>query len=425
MNAMNVPTALLLDPSFGMDGRVLLSALDSDFRVIPYGIATAQDAPLLVALSYRRTMTSLSEVGVVKLHNDGGIDERFGDRGFAVHAGPEPTTYNTGAQDPFLLGSGKILLHCTTWQPGESSRPVLARLHGDGSLDTTFGTAGFRTFPVEEHGLIDATVTPLDDGRMLLFGRRSHPIGGKIEGLVMCLLEDGSLDVSFGEDGILTPDFHGGSGDNVHFGARQDENVVLAGANGSYAVVRRFFADGSADTTFGDEGSYTVPSTVNPNTGRVRFAAFVPANGGSFVGVGTEISTEDHLHRERGFITRIDIDGRQDPGFANGTLVLTPDALGTTGLEWLLIDHSRRLIVVGITMDDTIVARRRVVLGRYFASGNLDESFGDLGYGYLDFGIDEPILRGAAVQGWQGVLVSVQAPALGDVKAHILRVLNP
>ncbi len=146
MNATNVPTALLLDPSFGMDGRVLLSALDSDFRVIPYGIATAQDAPLLVALSYRRTMTSLSEVGVVKLHNDGGIDERFGDRGFAVHAGPEPTTHNTGAQNPFLLASGKILLHCTTRQPGESSRPVLARLHGDGSLDTTFGTAGFRTF---------------------------------------------------------------------------------------------------------------------------------------------------------------------------------------------------------------------------------------------------------------------------------------
>ena len=76
-------------------------------------------------------------------------------------------------------------------------------------------------------------------------------------------------------------------------------------------------------------------------------------------------------------------------------------------------------------MDDTIEARKRVVLGRYFASGNLDESFGDLGYGYLEFGIDEPILRGAAVQGWQGVLVSVQAPALGDVKAHILRVLNP
>jgi uncharacterized delta-60 repeat protein len=135
----------------------------------------------------------------VRLNSDGSFDQSFGTGGKVAHvlpAGSQPTV-----DDVALQADGRIVGIGGSGQSTGVSDFIAARFYADGSLDTSFGTAG--TTVVDFGGYDIATSISVGaDNRILLSGW-----GGANDFLVARLRADGLLDNSFGTNGQVATDF--------------------------------------------------------------------------------------------------------------------------------------------------------------------------------------------------------------------------
>jgi len=178
-----------LDRSFGDRGRVVmplgngLSALaeQADGKIVAGGSA----GPGFV------------DFAVARLLGDGSLDPTFADGGIAV------TSFGSGndyVEAIAIDGSGRIVAAGRTWR-GVIPDIALARYLPDGSPDPSFGSGGKVTTDVghganEGYGLLVA-----DDGRMVVAGWAL--VGRRAEFQVVRYLQDGTLDQSFGDGGVV------------------------------------------------------------------------------------------------------------------------------------------------------------------------------------------------------------------------------
>ena len=132
---------------------------------------------------------------------------------------------------------------------------TLLRLNADGSPDTSFGSDGSVT--------TDFNVTALEldhDNKIVVAGE-----GRRGEGNFFAARynTDGSLDTSFGEDGVATTDF-GGDDDAYALVIDETGRLVVGGytTNNVDLALARYNADGSLDTSFGEGGKVT--TNVSP-----------------------------------------------------------------------------------------------------------------------------------------------------------------
>jgi uncharacterized delta-60 repeat protein len=172
-----------------------------------------------------------------------------------------------------VQGDGKILIAGTgAFETDPDFPPVplrsdfwVARLLPNGSMDTSFGGDGIVIFDFDGHGGTPSAVAALPGGKVLVTGTAGAEDGGDFA--AARLNPDGSLDTSFGGgDGRVTTDF------NVP-GARASGNALALLPGGKFAIaggifgdtstsvaLARYNADGSLDTTFGTRGVVVTPS---------------------------------------------------------------------------------------------------------------------------------------------------------------------
>ena len=265
-----------------------------------------------------------------------------------------------------LQADGRILLGGSD---GLSlGRWLVARLLDDGTLDQSFGGGGV----VYLTGLVSyATITELavdPQGRILATGRDS-------QFRVARLLGDGSLDPSFGTGGMVTTAIQYSSQsvalELVPGATPADYFVVVAGQsaprNGSNAfTVARYRADGSLDTTgFGPRASKRGTATT-------------------------------------GYLID-DITGNHDqPQF--GALAVAADG---------------KLLVGGNTGALSPIDSP-FVLARYTSAGALDTTFGTGGHLLDDFGDTSQQLRGIAIQPDGRILASGRRHGAGGFLAPVV-----
>lgn len=127
-----------------------------------------------------------------------------------------------------------------------------------GSLDPTFGIGGKVTTSITTGQDMAYGVAIQSDGKILVAGYSSSTVTGKDFALVR-YNADGTLDIDFGTNGIVTTDVQLGSEDVAYSIALQlDGKIVLGGYsdNGSNkdAALVRYNEDGTLDMTFGNNG---------------------------------------------------------------------------------------------------------------------------------------------------------------------------
>ncbi|MFM7739828.1 MAG: delta-60 repeat domain-containing protein, partial [Planctomycetota bacterium] len=136
---------------------------------------------------------------------------------------------------------------------GSNDDFALVRYNADGSLDTSFGTAGKVTTPVGTSNDQGYSVTIQPDGKIVLAGSTHN--GSNWDFALVRYNADGSLDTSFGTGGMVTTPI----GTNDDYGLsvtfQPECKIVVAGwahngSNWDFALVR-YNADGSLDTSFG------------------------------------------------------------------------------------------------------------------------------------------------------------------------------
>jgi uncharacterized delta-60 repeat protein len=184
---------------------------------------------------------------------------------------PGQTTLSFGVQNqPTALAvqpDGKYLVAGSTW----SNVPIatyidtydfaLARFNANGTLDSGFGTGGKVTIDFSS-GYDECHAMVLQpDGKILLAGNASPPVGGPIRAFgVVRLNSNGTLDSSFGTGGKTLIDFGSTYSFAFAMALQSDGKVVLVGGadaistTGSQFAMTRLNSNGTLDTGFGTSG---------------------------------------------------------------------------------------------------------------------------------------------------------------------------
>jgi uncharacterized delta-60 repeat protein len=230
------------------------------------------------------------------------------------------------------------------------------------------------------------------------------------------LAVDGTPDPSFGIGGeaFITPnDVEARELQPYAVIEQPDGKLLVAGQRNKYiasspfdphmrAMLARFNADGSPDTSFGNIGGIPgvlVLGDLVPNTGMQIIEAMQRLDDGSIVVAGTA-SAFGPLN---GFVLKLHDDGTMDHAFGDNGVVLLP----TTFLHALAVDSQGRLLVAGEESVDTI---SHAIVVRLGADGSPDSSFGPSADGYARLAWD-------GVDGQGGYLTSLAVTANDGVVA--------
>ncbi len=253
----NVPiTVKNLDTTFGSAGKVITDIGSNDYA---RAVAIQGDGKIVATgfaaeSIFGSVPPRTSTFALVRYNTDGSLDTTFGS------AGKVTTAIGSAADDyasaMAIQSDGKIVAAGTSWNGTPNFAFALVRYNTDGSLDTTFGGTGKVTTSIVSDNQAYA-VAIQGDGKIVAVGRSWT--GGNYDFALARYNTDGSLDTTFGGTGKVTTSI--GSGDDVAdaVAIQGDGKIVVAGTsstgapNCDFALVR-YNTDGSLDTTFGTNG---------------------------------------------------------------------------------------------------------------------------------------------------------------------------
>lgn len=260
-----------------------------------------------------------------------------------------------------LQSDGKILVAGRYENP--SRCVVLARYAANGTLDSTFGSAGKVITTIAGEGMGIA----LHAGGIVVGADTPDGMA------VIRFTASGALDRSFGASGIVrfaVPDPTPGAYTDLHALAVDplDNGLIVAGKYSDglayHLTLARFTADGTPDATFGNYG-YT---TFHPGPGDyVAESVAVDADGKVVVaGCASEASTNV-------LVARFDEWGNLDPTFNEG-LGYADDFPGDA--HSLFIQSDGKIVAAGaITNQGSSPQTSTMIIVRYGPDGIPDQSF--------------------------------------------------
>lgn len=284
---------------------------------------------------------------------------------------------------------------------------AVARFTAKGTLDDTFGDDGIVVLDLG--GTEEAAGVALDrKGRVVIATTRTQP--SSVEFAIARLRTDGELDTKFNDTGRRVLDF-GSSAESRAAGVavQPDGKIIVAGtrtnASGSVFAIARLEESGDFDTTFAGNGKRVVDFGVD-NGNDVTASSVAIQDDGKVVVAGT-------LEGSSGMqfaLARVDAAGEPDESLDGNGKVVTefgPDAVGSS----VAVGATGRIVVAGTRRgssdDDFAVAV-------YEPDGSLDASFAGNGKRTTDFSADEAA-RSVAIQAdGKIVVVGTRSGANGD-----------
>jgi uncharacterized delta-60 repeat protein len=353
----------------------------------------------------------------------GQLDPTFGTAG--IYA---TSTGKSGANAVAIQSDGKIVVAgvgLTNGQPPNLA-DTLFRLNTNGTLDTTFGTAGM------------ANLTP-NNAQALGFYGEAIQTDGKIvavaetyEGIMVARVKtNGSLDTSFGNGGFTETVPVAAAGFNSfpsNMTIQADGKIVVVAGQLNPGIIVRFDANGQLDTNFGTSG---VANLAFPNPSQVA----VQADGKILVTSGADGAGAPAPSQQPGTIVRYRPNGTVDHTFGSaGIAACLPSASA------LLVQPDGKIVVAGGTTSKVnappVASNTGFGLVRYNTNGAIDKTFGIKGVAISDFGAAAPDSAGFALAiqsngdivaaGTAGVIVSgVFTSSFGLARYTNAGVLDP
>lgn len=271
------------------------------------------------------------------------------------------------------------------------SKTVIAKFLADGTLDASFGKDGYaiHNLAVGGNGEVARSLVVDANGRVHVGGVKE--VAGADardrDGYVIRLAADGSIDPTYGSEGVATVDFSAGAAngdsytaDNLTGMALDSEGrLVLQGAQkrvdgfDTDFVVSRLTAEGALDTTFATEGKFVLDNKNLPASSKTP----VIMPDGSIVATGYN---RDGVNVP--FMFKLSADGVLDTSYGiNG--IFSEKVLPALTEVYGGVLHGDSIVTVGYGRADDSESIDFLSL-RVDASGKLDTSYGTNGYVRVD-----------------------------------------
>jgi uncharacterized delta-60 repeat protein len=413
-----------LDPTFGTGGRVVSNV---EF------FSGSTRAPVAMALQSDGRIVLLGGLKLLRFNTDGTLDNAFGRAG--VVDVPFTHGFFDTAQDLAVQGDGKIVVVGYTSLTNNSNDDfAVVRFNANGSLDTTFGTAGITT--TDFLGSTDQArrVRIQNDGKIVVTGIATFVSGttGSVSFATARYNSDGTLDVNFGGNG-MTRNSPAGSYDRAQgIVIQADSKIVLVGSAANNGVdapevgLARLWGDGGVrtseqpgflDESFGPLGNGTVASALPPFKSSWQEAVDVVQTADGTLQLACRVSTGATVAGTAfGFVlVAFGSDGHQLTGplitqFTNQSDV--PHAM--------LLQSDGKIVTVG--QSGNLGTNPDMAIVRYAAAGfGIDNSFGTDGKLTIDFFGDRDSAEAVVQQADGKVVVGGYARSSGTNKFAMVR----
>jgi uncharacterized delta-60 repeat protein len=337
----------------------------------------------------------------------GSLDPAFGNGGRVTGGLPG------GADAMALQSDGRILL---------LSDFTLTRYNSDGSIDSTFGTAG-QTSP---RFLGASTLTSLavqSDGKIVVGGRSGRSLAdGLVNFGLVRLNTNGSIDTTFGDAGFVYADFNGNSDTLENVLIQSDGRIVAAGnaavpvgTTGTFTnafAAARYTSTGALDASFGGGGKATQIATIEAEQEAcLAFAATLQAND-AIVFAGRLDYDDDRGSAIDTCVMRFTANGARDTAFGEEGVVVIDYAEGNPSEDD--DDQSDEALAVAVQPDGRIVlvgheessVNSDFLVARLNADGSRDDSFGNAGTIKVVLSSENDVANAVALQADGAIIVA-------------------
>lgn len=295
------------------------------------------------------TFNANTDAALARFNSDGSLDTTFGTAGkvFVANGSDDAIASSAILADNSIVVSG---------YRGASDFEI-SKYSPDGALDTSFGTGGKTVTDIS--GVDQINCSLIQAGGKIVVG------GGAVGYDDFALARynpSGVLDTSFGIGGTATLFLTGGTDRIYGIGEQSDGKLVVGGITGTGVGIARYSADGVLDTTFGTSAGYT--NTIA--AGQLLALNILPDN--KILGAGFTAA---------GFLLmRFTAQGILDTSFGTGGSTVTGPA--GSRLYALVNQSDGKILVAGEQSND-------FVLARYTSNGFVDSTFGISGKVTTDF----------------------------------------
>lgn len=300
-----------LDKDFDNDGKLLatIGATATTFNAV-----TLQSDGKIVVVGQSSNDTNTQRViTVVRYLPNGQFDTSFGSLKNGIVTESIRASTDTKAMDVALQADGKIVVAAMAQ---DSTEFIVVRLLPNGTLDTTFAGTGKAITPMVESGktVEVQSLAIQNDGKIVVAGRREVDANNSSIALVR-YTADGSLDTSFGNEGKVITALGTGADEANDIDIQKDGKIIVVGKsfNGKVddAVVVRYQANGTLDNTFGIKG---VTTFSLGDGGTVLYALERQEDGGILVAGSSQNGSYQNF-----VLARLLSSGILDNSFGNGS----------------------------------------------------------------------------------------------------------
>ncbi|MEO5583779.1 MAG: T9SS type A sorting domain-containing protein [Saprospiraceae bacterium] len=224
------------DMSFGSNGEVLTNDLWNTMEIFQ------NDKIILIGRAFEDQSLKPS-IGCLDLY--GNLDQSFGESGICIISDTliKELYHSTLQYDDKILVLG---------ENNNSNEFVIARINANGIIDSTFGLDGIFNYEFSS-----VEIQPLDmitdpDDNILIAGNITSV--NDLHPFLMRLTPSGLLDSSFNQTGFITDSY----GDLLEswstIAVQKDKKIVVGGISGDSLLLCSFLDDGSIDIAFGNSG---------------------------------------------------------------------------------------------------------------------------------------------------------------------------
>ncbi len=354
-----------LDLSFGDNGISLVDFGGSSNHCLSSAIQPDQK---IVMAGY--TFNSTKDISFARLNTDGTLDPGFGINGIItpVFGATEEQISEVIVQpNGFILGTGYTY-------NGDESEMIAIRLTPIGLFDPTFSNDGMVTI---DFGFIEDSwgeaIALQDDGKIIVAGYL-YDLVFDLQCGIARLNPDGSIDNSFGTNGVLIKDFQ--SMDNyINNVSMQGDKIVVGGmsydGDDFFVTIARFTTEGISDPSFGVNGYISTPLNIDPWAFSAMGDMCVDAENRILFGIYSEDADEGDFA-----IYRYLPDGERDMSFGiDGELII--ELPGSNSIKAITTQYDNKIIATGWSDDGG------TPIVRLMENGDFDPSFGTAGTGIV------------------------------------------